>query len=388
MPPPSERAVRYHRSGLRLWAFGQLWAIGIPVAIFASGLASRVRNLARRAIPWGPGATAVAVVLFLAILFAANFPLRFYAGYVRPHEYGLSIQGFGRWLGNVFKGLGVTMAVAAAIVPGLYALIARSPGRWWLYAGLLSIPFAAAGAWLVPLVVDPLFHDFAPLQSPQLEAKIDALARKAGIDDAPIFQVDMSRDTTTVNAYVTGLFGSKRIVLWDTLFPRFTDDQILAIMGHEMGHYVLHHVAVGVCLSGLGAIAVLFVVDRAARRVLHRLGPRLGIGGLADEATLPLLYALTLAAMLLADPIALAVSRYQEHEADRFALEITRDNFATASAFLNFQRDNLSIPYPDPVTRIWRSSHPSLGERIEFSNDYRPWATGQPLKYGGLFRDP
>ncbi len=165
----------------------------------------------------------------------------------------------------------------------------------------------------------------------------------------------------------------------DTWAPR---DMSYQLWEQSLGD---HHTYVAVVD---GAIAGLFVVDRASRRILRRFGPRLGIVGLSDVATLPLLYASVLAVMLASDPITLAVSRHLEHEADRFALEITRDNFATASAFLLFQRDNLSVPYPDPFTRIWRSSHPALGDRIEFCNEYRPWATGQPLKYGGLFREP
>ncbi|WP_435019273.1 M48 family metallopeptidase [Tundrisphaera sp. TA3] len=388
MPEPSAAAVRFHRSGLWLWVFAQAWSIAVPLAVVASGLATRIRDRAERWSPWRPGSVAIAAVLFLAVLFLANLPLRFYAGYVRLHEYGLSEQPFDRWLGHAVMRLGILMATTAVILPGPYYLIRRAPRRWCLYVGLISVPIAAFFAWVMPIVIDPLFHDFRPLDHPELAARIDALARRANIVGATIEQVEMSRDTTTVNAYVTGLLGSKRIVLWDTLLDRFEDDQILAIVGHEMGHYVLNHVALGVCLSAFATIAGLFVLDRAARALLRRVGPRLGIGGLDDVAALPLAYAIGLAILLASDPISFAVSRSMEHEADRFALEITRDNHAAASAFLNLQRHNLSVPYPDPFTRIWRSSHPALGDRIEFCNDYHPWSDGRPLKYGGLFRDP
>ena len=387
VPEPSPEAVRFHRSGLWLWAFAQIWSITVPLAVFASGLGTWVRDRAEKVTRWRPGTVAVAVVLFLAILFVVNLPLRFYGGYIRLHEYGLSVQTPGRWFANTLKGLAVTMVTAAVVLPGPYFLIRRSPSRWWLYVGLLSVPFAAFGAWIMPVVVDPLFHEFTPLKDRDLEAKIDALARRSGIDEARIFEVDMSRDTRTVNAYVTGLFGSKRIVLWDTILARSSDEEILAIMGHEMGHYVLNHVATGVCLSAFATIAVLFVLDRIARRLLRRHGPRLRIDGIADVAALPLLYALGIALTLLADPIGLSVSRYFEHEADRFALELTQDNHAAATAFASFLDDNLAIPYPDQFSKVWRSSHPAIGDRIEFCNDYHPWTAGQPLKYGGLFSD-
>lgn len=327
-------------------------------------------------------------VILLAVEFVLNFPLRYYAGFVRLHEYGLSVQPFARWLGDALKALGVEMAGAALLLWVPYLLMARSPRRWWLYTGLLTLPFAASSALIAPIVVDPLFNRFGPMKDRRLEAKIDALARRAGIDGGRIFEVDKSRDTTTTNAYATGLFGTKRIVLWDTLLAKYDDDEVLAIMGHEMGHYALNHVAQGVLLSSVGTIGALYLIHLAANRLIRRYHARLGFDRLSDVASAPLLMMLAQVTILAGAPAIHAFGRHMEHEADRFALEITRDNRAAASSFAKAMRENLSIPYPDPFSKVMRSTHPPIGERIDFCNRYRPWERGEPSKYGAMFRPP
>jgi len=387
VPVPSPEAIRFHRTGLALWFLGRAWSIGVPTLIVLSGLSARIRRLAMgRSRPWLVGVAAYGVIL-LGVEFLVNLPLRYYAGFVRLREYGLSTQPFDRWLGEALKHLGVELAGVVLLLWVPYWLMARSPRRWWLYTGLLTLPLSWSMALIAPVWIDPLFNDFGPMKDKALEAKIAGLARRAGIDDGKIFEVDKSRDTTTVNAYVTGLFGTKRIVLWDTTLAKLEDDEILVVMGHEIGHFVLNHVMLGLTLSSLATIGGLYVVHRSAGRLIRRHAGRFGFDRIGDVASAPLLLALVQGMVLLVAPASNALSRWMEHEADRFALEITRDNHAGASGFAKMQVDNLSIPRPDPFSRLWRSSHPAIGDRIEFFNDYRPWESGGPLRYGDRFRD-
>ena len=157
-------------------------------------------------------------------------------------------------------------------------------------------------------------------------------------------------------------------------------------MAHEMGHYVLNHVMQGLLALFCGILVALYLIDRAANFLLRRYGDRFGFDQLSDVASLPLLLFLGQVVGLVMMPCGLAFSRHLEHEADRFALELTRDNRAAATAFVRLQSENLSNPRPGPVYTFLRASHPSLAERIEFANDYRPWEQGQPLRYGGLFK--
>jgi STE24 endopeptidase len=188
--------------------------------------------------------------------------------------------------------------------------------------------------------------------------------------------VDKSADTTTANAFVTGLFGTKRIVLWDTLLKKFDEREVLAVTGHELGHYALNHIPWAIALSSLIFVAGLYWTDVVGRRLIARYRGRFGFDSLSDVAATPLLVALLAIASTALGPIALAYSRRNEHEADRFALELTHYNRSAALAFTRLQHDNLGIPRPSLFEKIWRSSHPSVAERIEFCNTYRPWERG------------
>ena len=248
------------------------------------------------------------------------------------------------------------------------------------------VPFICLMALLQPVVIDPLFNQFQPLGDKALEAKILALASRAGIEGSRVYRVDKSVDTTAVNAYVTGFMGTKRIVIWDTALRALDEDELLFIMGHEMGHFVLHHVARGIAFSSLLVLLSLLALHLLASRVLRRWQARFGFNALSDVAAAPLGILILQLLVFAGLPIPMAFSRGQEHEADRFGLELTGDNHAAAMSFVKLQYSNLSIPRPGLLHRIWFGSHPCLADRIEFCNSYRPWESGTPLKYEGYFR--
>ena len=386
IPEPTPTAVRYNQTALYLWFLIRAWSFAVPALLLWTGWSGRIGRFAA-----GRGRPQVAVVaiyaaLFLGIEFVLKFPLRYYVNFVRLHDYGVSTQSFGRWLADAVKSLGVEVVGAGLFLWVPFWLIRRSPRWWWLQTGLLILPFSALSATVAPIVVDPLFNQFGPMRDARVEGKIIALAERAGITESRIYEVDKSRDTSTVNAYVTGLFGTKRIVLWDTIVAKLDEDELLVVMGHEMGHYVLNHVALGISLASVATLLGLFVVDRGAKAALARWSGRFGFGRVDDVASIPLLLILVQAMVLVTAPATNAASRWMEHEADRFALELTRDNHAAATGFVKLGRDNLAVPFADPFTRIWRSSHPSIGERIIFCNEYRPWLTGGLVRYADRFQ--
>jgi Zn-dependent protease with chaperone function len=234
--------------------------------------------------------------------------------------------------------------------------------------------------------VDPLFNDFGRLKDRALEHRILGLAERAGVSGSRVYEVNKSVDTKTVNAYVTGVGATKRIVLWDTIIARLQPDQIEFVVAHELGHFVLHHVLAWIAVATLVATLSLYVVHRVAGRLIARFSRQFGFEQLSDMASLPLLILLGTAVSFVMTPLLLAFSRYQEHEADRFALELTRDNRAAATTFVRLQEENLSVPRPGSFYMLWRGSHPSLGDRVDFANRYRPWERGEKLRYGHLFR--
>lgn len=386
VPPPSEKAVRYHRSGNVLWVIGTLWGLLVPAVILFTGLSAKIRDRASRVARGGWLLTLVLYgAAYTLLTFVAGLPLGFYEGYVREHAYGLSNQSAGAWWGDTFKGLALGLVALALILWIPYLLLRKSPRRWWLYTSMALVPLVVFGIWLSPLVIDPMFDRFGPMSDRALEAKILALADRAGVEGGRVYEVAKSEDTNAVNAYVTGFGSSKRIVLWDTLLETMDERETLFVMGHEMGHYVLGHVLWTLVVATVGIIASFWAVHASAGWLIGRFRHRFGFDTLADPASYPLLILITSVVGLLATPALFAFTRHLEHEADRFGLELTRDNHAAAMAFAKLQRGNLAIPDPGVLYTLFQESHPPLGSRIEFANAYRPWETGQPLRYGKKF---
>jgi Zn-dependent protease with chaperone function len=381
VPQPSLLAIHYYRSGNVLWGVSAALALLLPALLLFTGFSARLGRLAKRVgRRWFPS-VAIYAVLFTIINAVLMLPLTYYEGYVRQHAYGLSDQSIQKWTADWLKELGVSAIGLALVLWIPYLLLRRSPRRWWLYAGLATLPISAFMLVVSPIWIDPLFNQFGPLQDRVLEARILGLAERAGIPGSRVYQVNKSVDTKTVNAYVTGVGSSKRIVLWDTMLTKLTPDEILFVMAHEMGHFVLHHTLSIILGATLLVTGALYLVHRVAGTLIGRFGEKFGFQQLSDVASFPLLLLLGTLFSLVTTPAVLAVSRHQEHEADRFALELTRNNRAAATTFVRLQEENLSIPRPGPIFTFWRASHPSLGERVDFANRYHPWRTGEPLRY-------
>jgi STE24 endopeptidase len=240
---------------------------------------------------------------------------------------------------------------------------------------MLALPFYLLILLVVPLWIAPLFNKFGPMKDKALEAEVLATAQKAGVEGARVFEVEKSVDTKKVNAYVTGIGSTKRIVLWDTLLGKLTPGQTKFVVGHELGHYVLGHVWTSVLFSSLLTILGLLGAHLLSSFLLARFGTRMGFTGLADVASLPLLMLLLSLFSFAITPAALAFSRYHERQADRFGLDLTHDNHDAATAFVALQQQNLAIPRPGLAYKIFRASHPPIGERVDFINHYRPWQT-------------
>jgi STE24 endopeptidase len=388
VPEPSAKALRYYRSGNVLWVVTTLWGLFVPALILFTGFSARLRDWASAIGRKWFFVIGVYVVLYLAVLYAINFPLSYYQGFIHQHAYGLSNQTFAHWFGDSLKALVIAMVMGALFLWIPYQLLKKSPQRWWLYTSLVSVPLLALVLLVQPVLIAPLFDDFGPMQDKALEAEILGLANRAGIDGGRVFEVNKSEDTKTLNAYVGGLLDTKRIVLWDTLLRKLDWEQVLVVMGHEMGHYVLGHVWYLFALLSILILASLYAAHRAVDFLILRFRHRFGFSEISDVASLPLLSLLIAVFFLLVQPMAFAYSRHIEREADRFGLEITQNSYAMASALTLLHDENLAHPHPGPLYQLWRSRHPPIAERIEFANRYRPWETGQPLTYADYFRSP
>lgn len=386
VPVPSEKAMDYYNSGNVLWVIQTLWGMLIPALFLFTGFSAKIRSWAQRLGKKWFFTIALYFIFFSIISFVIDLPLSYYTEFVRQHAYDLSNQTLDKWIGDSIKSLLVGTIIGVLFLWLPYLALKKSPTRWWLYVGIGTIPFLFLFIIIAPIWISPLFNDFGPMKDKGLEQKILALADKAGIEGSKVFEVNKSVDTKSVNAYVTGFLNTKRIVLWDTIIEKMNEKELLFVMGHEMGHYVLGHVWKSVFFFSVLIMLSLYVAYRVSIALIAKYKDRFGFDHLADVASLPLLLLLISVVMFVTTPVINWYGRSIEHDADIFGLEITRDNHSAATAFVKLQQQNLGNPRPGLLYVLWRADHPVLGDRIDFCNEYKPWEKGQRLIYGEYFK--
>ena len=386
VPEPSPLAMQRYRSGIVLWIADTIWGFVLPGLVLMTGLSARMRDWSTRIGRKWFFVIAIYFAVFSILTFVIDLPRAYYEEFVRDHAYGLSSQTAAKWWSDQLISLAIGCVFLALVLWLSYLLLRKSPRRWWLYTGLAAVPFLLLMIVVKPVWIDPLFNTFGPMKDKTLETRILQLADRAGIAGSRVYEVDKSTDTNALNAYVTGIGATKRIVLWDTIIKRLDEPQLLFVMGHEMGHYVLGHMWKLVAMFAVVILLTLFGIHLTAGAVIARYRERIGFASLGDIASLPLLLLLFNLGFLIASPFALAYNRHVEHEADRFGLEITRTNHEAALSFVRLQQDNLANPNPAWLIKVFEYSHPTLAERIEFANTYRPWEHGEPLVYESHFR--
>ncbi len=367
------------------------WNILQLVLFLSLGIAAWMQRVAvaRSSNRWLQGA--VFCFLLLALHTLLNLPLQIYGHHV-VMKYGLSIQGWGSWALDLLKSLAVFYLLGTLGVMGFFWTVRRSPQRWWLwFAGLVSVAIVA-GAFATPYVYDPLFNKFTPMQktNPELVAELEKVVARGGkgisIPPERMFIMKASDKVTTTNAYVTGFGGSKRVVVWDTSLASGNRDDVLAIFAHEMGHYVLGHVALGMGLSMLSLVLEFWLGYRAARWLIRRFGERWQVGTQQDWAALVVFLLVLAVFSFLTEPVANGVSRWMEHNADVYGQEalhgIVADPAAvTAASFQHLGEQALDDPKPEEWVELWLDTHPSIGKRAAFAKHYDPWGVGEKPKY-------
>ena len=321
------------------------------------------------------------LVLTLAVL---TLPSDIY-GQMIEKQFGISVQGWGSWTGDWALEQAVSLVLATVFVCVLYAVIRKSPQRWWLYFWLASLPIVVLVMLVTPWVIDPLFHKFEPLQKrdPALVTALEQMVQRAGVDISRerMFWMNAGEKTVALNAYVTGIGQSKRIVIWDTTIAKLNAPQIVFTLGHETGHYVLQHVPKGITLAAALFLLLFYLGYRLAVWAVAGCGGRWGIRGLDDWASLPVLVLLLSVLQFAGNPILSAYSRYAEHQADQFGLEITHgltpdSGQVAAQTFQTMGEVNLADPDPNPLDVFLFFEHPRISDRVQFCLAYHPWSQG------------
>jgi len=376
LPPDKlQRAIEYAHAGYWLHFSSEFWAIAILAAIIATGLSGKFRD-------WAVARSRnrfLQALIFVPLLLLTNDILYLPANICGQHlerKFDQSIQSWPSWLWDWTKSELILLVCAVPLAWLLYTVIGRSPRRWWLYFWVATLPIIVTVMYLEPMVLEPLFYRFEPLQRthPGLVAQIHQLASRAGlaIPSDRMFLMHASEKVNSLNAYVSGFGASKRIVVWDTTLEKLTTPETVFVLGHEMGHYVLGHIQKSLFWLALLLLVLLFVGSRIVRRAVPKT---------EDWTSLPVLLLIVALFSLLSEPVVNGYSRMQEHQADIYGLEVTHGVMpdASAAAAQSFQvmgEIGLDEPNPNRFIEFWLFSHPSTAERLRFAVTYNPWPNG------------
>ena len=356
------RSDAYFEGGywLQLWDF--LYGVVVALLLLNLRWSAAMRNLAERIISWRWLQTFIYWLEYLILTTILAAPITIYEGYIREHQYGLANQTFGPWAGEQLKGLAVSVVLGGVLVVVLFAIVRKLPRTWWIWGAVVSMIFVTFTVMISPVYIFPLFNKYTRLDDPKITEPILSMARANGIPAHDVYEVDASKQSTRMSANVSGFGNTMRITLNDNLLRRGSPQEIEAVMGHEMGHYVLNHIAKDLMFMLIVAVCFFGFLKWSLDWSLARWGTKWQIRGIGDPAVLPLVVLLASIFFFVLTPIQNTQTRTTEAEADRFGLNASRqpDGFARAALHLGEYRKMR----PGPIEEFIFFDHPSGYNRI------------------------
>jgi STE24 endopeptidase len=358
-----DRSSRYHRLKRQTGVASVAWSLVLLAGLLWTGASAALRDFA--------GGGFFAIVFYVGLLLLLNelgsLPLAFYGGFLLERRYGLSHEPLGRWLADQAKSFAIGLLLSSGAAAIIYALIRLSPDRWWLPAGLVFALLIVGLANLAPVLLLPLFYRIKPLDREALRARLLSLAERAGARVLGAYEWGLGEKTRKANAALTGIGGTRRILVSDTMLAEYSDEEIEVVLAHELAHHVHGDIWKGIAFESVLILAGFYLAARA----LAGLAPVFGLRGVADIAGLPLLVLCAGAVSFVMVPVAHAMSRAFERSADRFALTLTRNPDAFVSAMKRLAAQNLAEEHPSKIVQLLFYSHPPVRERIAAAQTFR-----------------
>lgn len=360
--PARARSDAYTEGGYGLLVVDLIYGLVVAGVLLWSQLSPHIRDWAEARTRNRIYQVMLYAGLYVLIVAAAQFPLTLYEGFFREHAYGLSNQDFWQWLGDWATGLAVSLVSALIVLPILYAAIRTARETWWLWGAAITIVYFIIFLAIYPVFIAPLFNHYAPLPDGPLKRDVLSLARANGIPADNVWVADESRQSTRISANVSGFLGTTRIALNDNLLHHGTHDEVLAVLGHEMGHYVMGHTTRLLLLFGLVTVLGFAFMHFGFRFATGLFGGNWQVREISDVAGLPLLAALGSLYLFVMTPALNTITRTTEQQADYFGVNAVRkpDAFATTVLKLSTYRKLDPGPWEEAVFY----DHPSGRTRI------------------------
>jgi STE24 endopeptidase len=368
-PAVHAKAQAYTQGGHWLLLWGFLISVLVSFLILKSGVLVRVRTGLERRKPRPVLASFVVGVIYILVDWVLSLPWSIYSNWWREKQYGLTSQAFGGWLGEGVMALAISAIFTGLFFVALYALIRKARRLWWLWAGVLTAGFMVIGMLVAPIYIEPLFNKYTPAPNGPVRDAVVVMAKANGIPADKIFIYNGSKQSNAYTANVSGLFGSARIAMSDTMFKKGADlAEVRGVVGHEMGHYARGHSLWITGTFSLLAMLAFFIVDRLFAPTQRLLGAG-GVMGIADPAGLPVLSVILAVLALLGTPIINSMIREIESDADRYSLERVNEPDGLAKALVK------TIEYraatPSKLEEVLFYDHPAVGVRVRRAMDWK-----------------
>lgn len=356
------RSDAYMEGGYWLQLWGFIYGLAVAWLLLGTRLSARMRDLSEKVGRWRWLHTFIYSLQYVVIGTLLSFPLTVYQGFVREHKYDLATQTFGAWMGDQFTALLVDALLLGIVLTLIYAVIRKAKNTWWIWGTGVSVAFLFFVSFIAPVYIAPLFNDYKTLEEGPLRTSIMSMAHANGIPGDDVYWFDASRQTTRISANVSGAFGTTRISLNDNLLKRTSTEEIEAVMGHEMGHYVLNHGTKLTINFGLVLAFGFAFVAWGFNGAVRRWGGNWGIRDVGDTAGLPLFGALLSVYFFVVTPVTNSIIRVHEAEADNYGINVSGqpDGFARSAMRLSEYR-KIS---PGPLERFVFYDHPSGYDRV------------------------
>jgi len=389
--PPEKLPKAHALYVIQVWVylFSTLYSFILLVMFLRKRWFAIFRDWAERASQRRFVQAAIVIPLFTIAFSVFMLPIGIYQ-HSQGLKFGLSVQGWTSWFRD--WSIQLLLAVVVGTIVGwiLFVVLRRSPQRSWFYFWLAIIPISAFLAFISPAVIEPMFNKFQPLDAtnPQLVSALEQVVQRGGLEipRSRMYEMKASEKLTGSNAYVSGFGATKRVVVWDTAIAKMTPQEIQFVFGHELGHYVLQHIIKGFILTMAFWFLLFYATFRLSQWAWRIWGEGLGIRSLDDWASLPLLLLISSILIFISTPVASAVSRHFEHQADVYGLEIVHGLFpdsqqVAANSFQRLGEEWLDYPYASQAAVLWLWDHPSIPDRIRFALTYDPWKNGKSPQF-------
>lgn len=373
-PEAKAKSDAYFEGGYWLLLVDVIYAIGVAFVFLGLGVSKRIKQIATKAKSANLQ-NMIYVLLYLVASWILSFPLSVYEGYFREHQYNLSNLSFSAWLTENLQGFCISLIFMPLMVMGLYVALRRTGKNWWMWGAGGTIAFMLFFAFIAPVFISPIFNHYKPLSEGKLKDEILAMARANSIPADNVYQFDASKQSNRVSANVSGIASTTRISLNDNLLNRCTPAEIKAVMGHEMGHYVMNHVYKSMLSFGLLIFLVFAIVNIVMNKAIAAKGSAWGIESISDIGGLPLLFVIITIVMFFATPITNTLIRTQEMEADIFGLNAARE--PDAEAHVDIMLSEYRKLDPGYWEEIFFFDHPSGRVRVETAMKWK----AEHLKY-------